>query len=221
MTKAFALRKVFSVVEVGSILEIENHLDGIKAVIFDMDDTLYGEKEYVRSGYAEIARLLPQVENAKDKLWDFFEQKKNAIDELLVSEGIYSDELKEKCLKVYRFQSPQIHLYSGVSELLLKLRSKNYKIGIITDGRVEGQQAKIKALGLEALADKIIITDALGGIEFRKPNPKAYEMMKEFFNVSYSEMVYTGDNIKKDFIACEALGIKAVYFNNPDGLYTR
>ena len=34
-----------------NILEVEQHLDGIVGVIFDLDDTLYSEKQYVRSGY--------------------------------------------------------------------------------------------------------------------------------------------------------------------------
>ena len=56
-------------IEIIDILEAKKHVEGLKAVIFDMDDTLYGEKEYVRSGYRQIARMLPQVENAAGKLW--------------------------------------------------------------------------------------------------------------------------------------------------------
>ena len=37
--------------EISDILEVRKHIEGLKAVIFDLDDTLYSEKEYVRSGY--------------------------------------------------------------------------------------------------------------------------------------------------------------------------
>ena len=40
-----------------NILEIEQHLDGITSVIFDLDDTLYSEKQYVRSGYKAVAKV--------------------------------------------------------------------------------------------------------------------------------------------------------------------
>lgn len=41
-----------------NILEIEQHLDGITSVIFDLDDTLYSEKQYVRSGYKAVAKRM-------------------------------------------------------------------------------------------------------------------------------------------------------------------
>ena len=62
-------------IEITSITEVSNHLQGLKAIIFDLDDTLYGEKEYVRSGYRAIADTLPNVERMEEKLWQAFEQK--------------------------------------------------------------------------------------------------------------------------------------------------
>ena len=208
-------------IEIFDILEVKEHTEGLKAIIFDMDDTLYGEKEYVRSGYRQIARILPQVENAEEKLWSLFEEKKPAIDELLKQEGIDSEELKQECIRTYRYQKPEIHLYEGVESLLKELRSRGFLLGIITDGRPEGQRAKIAALGLEELVDEIIVTDELGGTEFRKPNPSAFQKMKEKLDVDYKEMCYIGDNIKKDFIAPEQLGMRAIWFKNKDGLYVR
>lgn len=208
-------------IEIFDILEMKNHIDGLKAIIFDMDDTLYGEKEYVRSGYKQIAKLLPQVENAEEKLWALFEAKKPAIDELFAQEGIDSAELKQECLKTYRYQIPVIHLYTGVKELLMELKNQGFLLGVITDGRPEGQRAKIKALGLEEMVEHIIVTDELGGVEFRKPNPLAFRKMKEKLGVEYSQMCYIGDNIKKDFIAPEQLGMKSIWFKNKDGLYVR
>ena len=207
--------------EIFDILKVKEYIDGLKAVIFDMDDTLYGEKEYVRSGYRQIARILPQVENAEEKLWSLFEEKKPAIDELLKQEGIDSEELKQECIRTYRYQKPVIHLYEGVEMLLKELRSRGFLLGIITDGRPEGQRAKIVALGLETLVDEIIVTDELGGTEFRKPNPAAFQKMKEKMDVEYKEMCYIGDNIKKDFIAPEQLGMRTIWFKNKDGLYVR
>ena len=208
-------------IEIIDILEVKNHVEGLKAVIFDMDDTLYGEKEYVRSGYAKIEKILPQVDNAAEKLWKLFEEKKPAIDELLKQEGIDSEEIKKECLHAYRYQEPDIHLYPGVQELLEELRRDGYLLGVITDGRPEGQRAKIKALGLETLVDHILVTDEFGGVEYRKPNPVAFQTMKEKMKVEYAQMCYIGDNINKDFIAPQQLGMKSIWFKNPDGLYVR
>lgn len=206
-------------IEITSVTEVKNHLHGIQAVIFDLDDTLYGEKEYVRSGYRAIADILPQVKRMDEKLWKAFEQNKSAIDEVLTAEGIYSNELKRQCLSIYRSHQPVIHFYDGAKELLYQLRTDGYKLGIITDGRPEGQRAKIKALGLDVLVDHIIVTDELGGVEYRKPNKVAFMKMQQQLDVPLEKMCYVGDNIEKDFIAPDMLGMKSILFRNKNGLY--
>lgn len=207
-------------IEITSITEVKKYLQGLKAVIFDLDDTLYSEKEYVRSGYHAIANALPQVEQLEEKLWTAFEQKKPAIDAVLIDEGIYTEELKQQCLSIYRSHRPAIHFYEGAKELLCQLRYDGYKLGVITDGRSEGQRAKVKALGLDELVDYIIITDELGGVEYRKPNKTAFVKMRELLDVPFEEMCYIGDNVKKDFAAPDALGMKTFLINSFNGIYT-
>jgi len=138
---------------------------------------------------------------------------------VLIEEGIYTEELKQHCLSVYRSHQPIIHFYDGAKELLRQLRADGYKLGIITDGRPEGQRAKIKALGLHELVDHIIITDELGGVEFRKPNKTAFLKMKQQFDIPFEEICYIGDNIRKDFIAPDMLGMRSIWFRNKEGLY--
>lgn len=205
--------------EIERISKVVDYLDEIKVVIFDLDDTLYQEKDYIKSGYKKIAKRFPKIPNMYNKLWKAFLEGKKAIDEVLNAEEIYSDALKEECLQIYRNQNPEIKLSEEVRELLVGLKQKGFLLGIITDGRPEGQRAKIKALGIEGYFDRIIITDELGGVEYRKPNEKAFLIMKENFSVKYSQMVYVGDNIKKDFIAPNKLGMKSIYYRNREGLY--
>lgn len=206
-------------IEINNILEVENHLDGIKAVIFDLDDTLYSEKDYVKSGFNAIEKEFPRIANISEKLWKVFENNGKAIDEVLKEENIYSEENKNKCLNIYRNHKPDIHLYDGVREMLDNLKQQNVMLGIITDGRPEGQKAKIESLNIKDLFEEIIITDELGGIEFRKPNKTAFVKMHELMDFSYNQMLYVGDNINKDFIAPKELGMKSVWFKNSNGLY--
>ena len=208
-------------IAVDKVTDIVYHLDGISAVIFDLDDTLYLEKDYVKSGYNLIAKAFPEVVNMSEKLWQVFLRGGKAIDEVLLSEGLLTEENKQKCLKIYRNQIPNINLDSAVVNLLSGLKDKGYKLGIITDGRPEGQRAKIKSLDLERYVDQIIVTDELGGEIMRKPNEKAFVLICEKLGVNYENAVYVGDNPKKDFIAPEKLGMKWIYFKNKDGLYSR
>lgn len=201
------------------ILECEKHLDQVEAVVFDLDDTLYSEKDYVRSGYRAVADAFPQVKDMADKLWAAFEKKQPAIDAVLEAEGLSNPQNKEKALQAYRWQMPDIRLYPGVVDLLERLKQCK-KLGMITDGRPEGQWAKIEALGIAGFFDKVIVTDELGGSAYRKPNGAAFVVMQHSLDVPFEKMVYIGDNTRKDFIAPQKLGMKAIHFKNKDGLYT-
>ena len=101
------------------------------------------------------------------------------------------------------------------------MRNKGYKIGIITDGRPDGQSNKIEALGIDKVIgrENVIITDELGGIQFRKPCDIAFRIMLTRWRMNPADVMYVGDNPAKDFQAPQQLGMKYVWFKNPDGLY--
>lgn len=203
-------------ITVNSILEVESYLNQVDGVVFDLDDTLYSEKNYVISGYRKIAQNYPDIENAEEKLWNSFLKGEKAIDKVF-DEARLDEKEKKNALNIYREHMPVIELYTGVSEMLIRIKNKGKKIGIITDGRPDGQKNKIKALKLDV--DQVIITDELGGIQYRKPNKKAFELMQNRWKIAFNKMVYIGDNVTKDFIAPKELGMKVIYFKNVDGLY--
>lgn len=205
--------------EINKLSDAKDFLLQKRIVIFDLDDTLYSEKEYVRSGYAEIAKNFKKIDAMEEKLWTAFENKEPAINYVLEQEGMLTDEAVNFCLNIYRNHIPNITLYPEAKKLLALLKEKGIRLGMITDGRPEGQRAKIKALQISKYFEKIIITDELGGVQFRKPNTAAFEKMQDYFNVPYEAMVYVGDNFKKDFKAPNILGMDSVYFKNPEGLY--
>ena len=194
--------------EIANILDAEKNLDGIELAVFDLDDTLYSEKEYVRSGFMAAA---PE---RFDELWQAFLNGRPAFDTVL-GEGA------KAALEIYRSHKPNISLYPGVRAMLERIKASGRKLALVTDGRPGGQRNKIAALEIEELFDRIIITDELGGIEFRKPCSLAFETLQREFNLPFEKMAYIGDNIKKDFIASEKLGMKSIYFKNEKGLYNK
>ena len=189
----------------------------IEGVIFDLDDTLYSEKQYVRSGYRKIAEYLGKPE-AEAALWQYFMDGEQAIDCYLAEAHLL--DRKNECLEVYRSQVPEISLYEGARNVILSLKRKGIKVGIITDGRPEGQRNKIKALGLDKLVEDVIVTDELGGIQFRKPNDISFRIMQNRWRVPFENIVYVGDNPNKDFQAPRQLGMRSVFLYNADGLYS-
>ena len=84
---------------------------------------------------------------------------------------------------------------------------------------MSGQKKKIQALALDRLVEDIIITDELGGVQFRKPCDIAFRIIQRRWKIPFEQMVYVGDNMKKDFKAPEQLGMESIWFRNKDGLY--
>lgn len=190
----------------------------VKGVIFDLDDTLYNEKEYVKSGYKAIAEYLDR-DDAYINLWSYFELGKPAIDMYL--DEIGHKEEKVNCLKIYREHIPILAFNNGVLEIIKELKSKNIKVGIITDGRPIGQRNKIAALGLEEMMDDIVVTDELGGKQFRKPCDIAFRIIQRRWKIPFEQMLYVGDNINKDFQAPKQLGMQWLWFKNSEGMYVQ
>lgn len=186
----------------------------IKGVIFDLDDTLYSEKEYVRSGYKAVSDYLGG--GYEEKLWDYFNSGKQAIDEILIELGRENE--KSTALNIYRNHKPLIHLYPNVADMIERLKEKGIKVGIITDGRPLGQKNKLDSLGVDV--DSVIITDELGGIQFRKPCDIAFRIMMTQWKMNPADIVYIGDNPVKDYQAPKQLGMRFIWFRNSDGVHS-
>lgn len=197
----------------------------IKVVLFDLDDTLYPEIDYVKSGFSEVAKVIASKINLTDtEIYELtmalFNDSKNNVFNRLVEQLNLDNSILPTLIKTYQFHSPNIKFYDDVMPCLNDLKQNGIRTGIITDGRVEGQEAKLKALNCYGLFEKIIITDSLGGIEYRKPNPKAFELMKNHFNCEFDEMMYIGDNPEKDFYIEKTHKVKTIQIQRKDNLYT-
>ena len=189
----------------------------ITTVVFDLDDTLYDEIDYCRSGFASVANFLaelpniPATERIFDCLWKQFNTGNhtktfNAALEVL---GIaYNDRLIESAVKVYRNHTPKITLPADSKDVLCQLSGK-YTLGLLTDGFLPAQQLKVQALGLEKFFKCIIYTEQLGR-QFWKPSPAGFEKLLEALNVKPENTAYIADNEKKDFIAPNKLGFLSV-----------
>lgn len=203
-----------------NIRELPDHIKGLSVILFDLDDTLYAERSYVHSGFARVAEAVKDtIPDAMERMTQAFAEGKPAIDEMLKETGQESGDMKEKCLFVYRNQVPDIEPYPGVRETLRTLQEMGLRLGMITDGAVSRQLSKVDALNIRQYFDAILVTDALGGRTFWKPNPKAFEVMQKRFQVPFETMAYVGDNRAKDFTAPEELHMRSFYLENKDGLY--
>lgn len=197
----------------------------IKAVVFDLDDTLISEKEYIRSGFKVVSKKIA-IDNKLNedivfnKALELFEiSSKEVFNRILDEFEIkYSKEYILELIKCYREHKPNIEFFEDVIPTINKLKKAGYKLGIITDGYKETQLAKLEALNCRNLFDEIIITDELGR-EFWKPHEKPYKMMAEKLDINLNEMIYIGDNVNKDFVTANKLGVITVYIDRKNAIY--
>lgn len=197
----------------------------IKAVIFDLDDTLVSEFAFVKSGFSSVSKYISKILKLNTNIIyhdlivlhqvDTKNVFNRIIDKYQASSKIQINELVE----LYRNHKPKISFYDDVSEALIKLKKFNYKLGIITDGYQVTQKNKIAALALEKIIDEIIITDQYGK-EFTKPSLLPFELISNRLKVTFDEMIYIGDNPKKDFYISSISKITTVKINR-DGYYSK
>ena len=196
----------------------------VTAVIFDLDDTLYPEREYAFSGFAAVAaafeRHLGGRRKATARMRKLFDSahRRRVFNTILSERGLPDDEeFVRRMIETYRTHRPTISLFPDAEDALRRLGGRT-KLGLITDGPAVMQSAKVKALGLRDAFDAIILTEELGP-GFGKPNPQAFELMVEQLEVAPADCTYVADNAAKDFIAPNTLGWATTQIVRPDGVY--
>lgn len=170
-----------------------------KVVVFDLDDTLYKEVDYVRSGLMAVAHhlgddsLLDVMLKARSKGMNAFEAVKEQR----------SDAEIDKMIEIYRNHKPQISLSRDTTLTLDYLHSK-YTLALVTDGRSVGQRNKIEALALERYfaPEDIIISEEFGSDKHSAANFKTIEKN----HPGAESYFYIGDNPEKDFYQPNQLG---------------
>ena len=194
----------------------------ITTVVFDLDDTLYDEVAYCKSGFTSVSEFLadmpgfPPAERLFDALWKQFTGGNHiktfnaALDELGID---YDGKLIRELIEVYRNHVPTIELPQESRDVLSQLSDK-FTLALLTDGFLPAQRLKVQALGLEEYINCIIYTEQLGR-EFWKPSPVGFEKLMETLNVKAETMVYVADNEIKDFIAPNRLGFVTIQVIRP------
>lgn len=199
----------------------------MKVVVFDLDDTLCKEIDYLKSAYREISAYAAQMctgtsqpvqvlqVKAYEAMLEAYQSGRNAFEAL--NEYLGLNIPIADLLKMYREHVPQIALEEDVRYTLNSLKAKGILMGIVSDGRELTQWNKIRALGLTEWMDEscIIINSSS---ECFKPNPCGYERLMEAVHAIAPEkefsFTYVGDNLKKDFIYPNQHGWQTVCLKN-------
>lgn len=206
--------------------EAAERLSAVEAVVFDLDDTLYPEQEYVYSGFRAVSRQIAQLEPTLQgqRVYEMLVQTFEATPQVRVFNTVLAqlgqrsdDQIVAELVSLYRCHRPVLELKPAVREMLESLRDR-FSLGLITDGRLPAQRLKVEALGLEGLFNNIIYTEDLGR-EHWKPSAKSFELMAQALGVSHESCVYIGDNTSKDFVAPNQLGWQTIQVKSQGQVY--
>ncbi|MDY7992502.1 HAD family hydrolase [Paenibacillus polymyxa] len=193
----------------------------IEAIIFDLDNTLIHRKQAF-AAYTEcfIERFIVAeepairaavVEQIRLADQDGYRDKRELYTEL------HADlELKNPDTSVQEmlgFWYGEFHkftvLMDGAKEVLSELRSRGLKLGIITNGSLRTQQAKIDRVMLREYVDSIIVS---GGVNIQKPNPRIFELaLNELGIVDPGHACYVGDHPTNDIRGAQSAGLHTIW----------
>ncbi|QYR21239.1 HAD family hydrolase [Paenibacillus sp. sptzw28] len=212
--------------------QMKDFLQNIRAVFFDLDDTLYDQLEPFRAAVAdtmspetaaelELGTLFRRVRHYSDRLWDSYKEGKLSLEDvrmqrLILAFGELGIEMsKETAAAIqsrYLQGQQQIMLSSGAEELIAALRQRGLDVGILTNGPVDHQMVKIRALKLDRLVpkDRIFISDAVG---IAKPDPRVFEHISRVTGHLPEHCLYIGDAWENDVITSLEAGWRAIWLS--------
>lgn len=180
----------------------------IEAVYFDLDDTLFDDRQYVRAGLRRAGEELEArtgVDLTDELLEAYFELgiQERTFDAVLAEHDL-PPELVSTLVDAYHGNEADLEPFPGAVETIESL-ARRYELGVITGGR--NGQAKLRRLGLDDHFDPVIVT-AEHGTSKRTPQP--FEAALEALNLAADEAAYVGDRPSLDFPHPNRLGMWTV-----------
>lgn len=188
-----------------------------------MDDTLYDT-----SGFASIARraavksmvhngLQCSEEEGYEHLMEIIREKgsnyskhfniltndiNGSEDPLIIVNGI---------ITYHNTKFAMLKLQPDSFAILLYLKSKGYKVGLITNGKEFKQWEKLIRLGLYPFFDEIVTSESVG---VEKPDAKIYQIAMDRLNVTKGTSIMVGNNFDVDIMGAYNAGMQSMIINS-------
>jgi HAD superfamily hydrolase (TIGR01549 family) len=214
------------------MIKIKDMSKNLKAVLFDLDDTLFDHRHSMQTGLAALQKIYPCF--AKDSLDEFERVHVTLMNDIHLTQimkgeisidegrairfqrvfkhyGIEADwTLANEAASHYRANYTDVNrLVHGAYELLSDLKQK-YKIGIVTNNLIDEQVRKLKEGKIEHLIDVMVTSEE---VKITKPNPEIFLELMNRLDVTAEECIMIGDHWESDVTGAHALGIKCIWVN--------
>jgi len=203
---------------------LEKILTKLRALVFDLDDTLYPERSYIISGFKAVASWISgrtglSSETAEKELLTLHDkgERTRTFDRWLEIRALPQADYLNEMIQTYRQHPPRIVAYPGAEPLLSRLRA-SHRLGLVSDGYQEVQRLKLDSLGLSNYLEAVVYSDAFGRKDW-KPSTKPFEAVLSMLGVSPSEAAYIADNPLKDFLGAREIGMTTIRVRHRGGYY--
>ena len=180
-------------------------------IVFDLDDTLYDERDFFYSGIRAVSEKISSLTgNSSSEIFHHAialvdEHGREKILDRLLEEFYSLNAISLRhMLGVYRSHTPKIVMRPEDLETLQILR-ENYPLYLVTDGNKFVQKNKIDALGIEKVFRRVFITHRFG-LQARKPSLYCFNKIRMLEKVDWNAITYVGDDPSKDFVGLKSVG---------------
>ncbi|AKB79455.1 Hydrolase, HAD superfamily [Methanosarcina horonobensis HB-1 = JCM 15518] len=202
----------------------QSHQKTLKAVLFDMDNTLFDFVAVKLIACREILSYLGEKDKnfMKDpeELFRYFlrgtygfEDYEN-IRDYMQERNLYTVKAYRYCCEIYdREKLQNLKLYPGVRDTLEELKKLGLKLAIITDADKYHAQARLMRVGLLDSFEFLVSADMTGT---KKPDPAHFLFALDSLGIKPEESLVVGDSIKRDMAPARKLGFKTAYASYGD-----
>jgi putative hydrolase of the HAD superfamily len=202
----------------------------IKAVIFDLDNTLVDFMRVKRaavSGAAEAmvdAGLKASKEEAIKRIFHMYDRE--GIEDQRVFDKMLANEYGEIDYRILaagivgyrRAKESAMVLYPYVRQTVIRLLRMNLKLGLVSDAPRMSVWTRLVTLGLDAFFDTVVSTEDTGK---KKPDPAPFLRVLAKLEVKPEEAVMVGDWAERDMVGAKAIGMKTAFARYGDDFNTK
>jgi putative hydrolase of the HAD superfamily len=142
----------------------------------------------------------------------FQEQRRRRVRDTLVALGKepHEHDLDDLFLEYLRYYESSWTAYPDAAPFLRAVRRAGLRIGVLTNGQREQQEAKLAAIGLRDAVDVVVASSDLTA---GKPDSRAFEALCVALGTSPSDTPYIGDDLTNDVAGAAAAGLPALWLN--------
>lgn len=202
----------------------------MKALIFDVDDTLYDQiqpferalERHIEVAREQIEPLYLSFRRYADEVFEATATGKMSLKDshiyrmkhALADFGYQVSDATALAIQIdYDYFQGQIELSPVFPEIFSWCQAQGVAMGIITNGPYRHQLRKIRTMGLVNWfeLEHVLISGQVG---ITKPNPAIFQLMEERLGMSGEDICYLGDSFENDVVGAKAANWKAIWFNH-------